>query len=80
MKFVEVKELPKNNKRTYRGELRDRLDEFMKMNLKVAKLEDHGYKSNSIAYRSFHKGVQRWVFPIDVVMRNGEVYLVRRDL
>jgi hypothetical protein len=80
MKFVEVKEVPEKKKRTNRGVLRDYLQEFMKMNLKAVKVEDHGYKSANAAYKSLNAATKRWVFPIDVVIRNGEVYLIRRDI
>ena len=80
MKFVEVKEVPVKKKRSYKGELRDYLQEFMKMNLKSVKVEDHGYKTSNSAYKALHKATKYWVLPIDVVTRNGELYLVRRDI
>lgn len=80
MKFVEVKEVPETYRRTCKGELRDRLQEFMNMNLKVVKIEDHRYKSTSAAYKALHCAVKRWVFPIDVTTRKGEIYLIRRDI
>ena len=79
MKFTEVKEIPTYGRRP-RGIMRERMEEFMKMNLKAVKVEDHGYKNTNVAYKSFHKAAQRWVFPVDLVTRNGEIYLIRRDM
>ena len=79
MKFVEVKEVPQKNRR-YKGELRDRLQEFMNMNVLAVKVENHDYKNTSAAYKSLHNAAKNWVFPIDVVTRNGEIYLIRRDM
>lgn len=79
MKFTEVKEIPEYSRR-YRGVMRDRLEEFMNMNIKAVKVEDHGYKTPEIAYKALHKATKRWALPIDVVTRKGEIFLIRRDI
>lgn len=79
MKFTEVKELP-GKKYVPKFAMRDALNEFMKMNIKAAKLENHGYKNSRNAYTAFYKAAKKWAFPVDVCMRNGEVYLIRRDM
>lgn len=79
MKFVKVDNIPGERVRK-RGEMRDLLDEFMKMNTKSVKVEDHGYKDSKLAYMAFRRAVNRWVYPIDVTLRSGNVYLIRRDI
>jgi hypothetical protein len=80
MKFVEVKEIPGDRRYTAKGELRDRFEEFMKMNVKIVKIENHGYATNRRAYNAFYKSNRNWAYPIDVIFRNDEVYLRRRDI
>lgn len=79
MKFTKVNELP-GKKNTSKFEMRDALNEFMNMNVKIVKLEKHGYKNARNAYAAFYKAARTWTLPIDVCMRNGEVYLIRRDM
>ena len=80
MKFVEIKEIPGDRRYTARSELRDRLEEFVKMNIPIAKVENHGYATNRRAYNAFYKSNRRYAFPVDVIFRNEEVYLRRRDI
>ena len=83
MYFVEVEELPKKATRTgKKGELKTRLDQFMDMRVKIAKLilDDCDYICPVSAYASYADACEYWAFPIDVKMRNGEVYLVRTDM
>lgn len=78
MKFVVVNdELPKKRAR---NEMRDLLNEFMNMGVKVVKIENHGYKTSKLAYLAFRRARDRHAFPIDVTTRNKEVYLIRRDI
>ena len=79
MRFVKVDKVPGDRVRK-RGEMRDLMEEFMKMNAKSVRIDDHGYKTSKLAYMAFRRAVERWVFPIDVRLRNDEVYLVRRDM
>lgn len=79
MRFTEVKEIPGDRVRR-KNEMRDILTEYMNMNIKSVKVEDHGYATTKLAYLAFKRAAERHVFPIDVHMRNGEVYLIRRDM
>lgn len=80
MKFVEVERLPET-RRQYKS-LKNMFDEFLNMNVKMAKVDltEHDYKNISIGYRVLYNSVKRWDVPIKVCMRNGEVYFVRRDI
>lgn len=79
MKFTEVKELPRARRKT---NIRVRLDEFMSMGIKFAKLEyDAGeYKLPKYACGAFNISAKTGGYPIDVKMINGEVYLIRKDM
>lgn len=84
MKFVEVKEVPAkaDTVKRKKGELKLYLDRFMTRDIKIAKVEfsPEEYTAMIGAYNALRRACQRHVFPIDVIMRNGEVYLIRRDL
>lgn len=84
MKFVEVAEVPAkvSNPRRKRGELKLYLERFIQQDIKVAKVDfgPEEYFAMVGAYNSMRLACKRHVLPIDVTMRNGEVYLVRRDL
>lgn len=83
MKFVEVAELPKTNpnKKNRRGVTRDRLDHFMTLNVKMAKVIPNGEYTNNIScYNTLLQSSRAGSYPISVKMRNGEVYLIRRDI
>jgi hypothetical protein len=81
MKFVEVKEVP-NMLRGRRYRLTNYWEEFMKMNVKVVKvdLSEHEYSSIKVARTTFIASIKRGGYPIDVALRKNEVYLVRRDM
>jgi hypothetical protein len=84
MKFVEVAEVPEkvNNTRRKKGELKLYLDRFIQQGIKIAKVEfvpDEYYAMIGV-YNSMRLACKWHVLPIDVTMRKGEVYLVRRDL
>lgn len=84
MTFVEVKEIPAkaNNPRRKKGELKLYLERFIQQNIKIAKVDfgPEDYFAMIGAYNSMRLACKRHVLPIDVTMRNGEVYLVRRDI
>jgi hypothetical protein len=77
MKFVKVNEVPKG---VIARDMNAYLKEFMSMKIKMARVEDHGYKSARIAANCIGSAVKRHVFPIDVRLSGDEVYLVRRDM
>lgn len=83
MCFVVVKELPETGVNPgEKGALKSRLDKFMEMNVKIVKivLDDDDYCCPVSAHSAFNRACESWAFPIDVKMRKGEVYLVRRDM
>ena len=76
MKFVQVEAIPG------RGEnhkLKQAWKEFMGMNVKIAKAElDVGeYASPMVARSVWGVSIKRSGYPIDLKLRNGEIYLVR---
>ena len=79
MKFVEVKEVP--GMRKYHP-LKNKWDEFMAMNVKVAKvdLSEHDYKSAAVAHSVMSISIKRFGYPITVTRRGDEIYLIRRDM
>ena len=77
MKFVKVNEVPKA---AVTRDMNAYLKEFMRMNIKMARVDDHGYKDARVASNCIASAVRRHVFPIDVRLSEGEVYLVRRDI
>lgn len=79
MKFVEVKEMPRMGYK--RNELRARLAEFMRMNVKTVKVEWEGtYMKAAHAQMNIYRAAKNGAFPIDVRRKRDEVYLIRRDM
>lgn len=79
MNFVEVKEVPR---KTFNMDLANRLEEFMKLNIKVAKVDfsKNEYKNVTSAQGSFKQAITRKCLPITATVRNGELYLIRNDM
>lgn len=84
MYFVEVREIPSETYKPKRekGYLKAKLNKFMGMHVKYAKVvfTVYDYIGPVSCYNSYRSAVKRYVFPIDVKMRNGEIYLIRRDI
>ena len=87
MRFVPVEKIPEINypdgeKKCIYKPIRKYIEEFMKIGIKIAKVElnDDEYRDYESARVVFSNAVKRHCFPIDVVIRNKEVYLVRRDI
>ena len=87
MKFVEVKEDPRLKRSTryrcmYRHDIQAFLEEFVNANIKFAKIEyDSGeYGDLSRAYTSIYKAVTFGAHPIECLVRDSVVYLVRTDM
>ena len=80
MKFVKVDKVPMRNQANHR--LRDYFEEFMSANIKIAKVElnDGEYSNPSVARSVLGNSIKRHGFPIDIKLRSGEIYLVRRDI
>jgi hypothetical protein len=81
MKFVEVKEIPSTG-RANRGVLEERLEAFMALGIKYAKVvyDADDYTSPTSCRVAFARACRRYGFPVDAKMINGEVYLIRRDM
>lgn len=79
MKFVEVKELP--GRRKY-NPLDVYFKDFMAMNIKIAKVdfEGNGYKSMKTAQSTLYNSAKKRGYPITIVVRNNEIYFIRRDM
>ena len=79
MKFVQVEAIPG---RKENHKLKAAWKEFMSMNIKIAKAElDIGeYKSPRVAFGVWRLSINRFGYPIDIKMRDGEIYLIRRDM
>lgn len=80
MKLTVVKEVPK--KAAYKSILNGYLAEFMKMNVKVVKINfnDREYKCASSCQSAFRRAAIAGGYPVTVTARNKEVYLIRRDM
>lgn len=80
MFYTKVDELPEKKKT--KKKLRVFLDEFMSENIKMAKVhvKEDDYKHPRYAYTSLLESARNGGYPIDVVMVNGETFLVRRDM
>ena len=80
MKFIEMKEgLP--NTRHYNSLVRY-FEEFMALNVKTVKVE-YGvdeYANPKSAQSTMINSIRRNGFPIQVNVRNGELYLTRKDM
>ena len=79
MKFVKVDKVP--GKKANHS-LRHYWEEFMHMNIKVAKAEIgvQEYKSPDVARTTWAASIKRFGYPIDLTIRKGEIYLIRRDM
>lgn len=79
MKLVQIEYVPeiKQNHR-----LKDAWDEFMGMNVKIAKaeLDTNEYRSVSVAASVWSVSIRRYGYPINVTRRGDEIYLIRRDM
>ena len=79
MTFTKVENVPvKRN----RHNLKDKWDAFMSMNTKVVKIElgSGEYASVSVARGVMAMSLKRYAYPIDIIQRGDELYLVRRDI
>ena len=81
MTFTPVEKLPEKQKNTYKKNT-DMLNEFMKMNVKYARVEysKTDYCSESSVVGSLSKSIRTNMYPIRLKTINGELYLIRKDL
>lgn len=83
MEFVPIKELPKSDwRRNPRRDIRAKLDEFMKMNVKIALVtfNEGEYLSSYSACESLRGCIYRAEYPIAVSSVQDQVYFVRTDI
>lgn len=83
MKFIKVDEVPGVvNMGRINHRLKADWQEFMDMNVKIAKVDltQYNYKNVITARQVIGKSIQKWGYPIDVFKRKDEIYLVRRDM
>lgn len=83
MKLIIVKELPKIKRHKYSyAEMQAKFEEFMKLNVRLAKVEfrEGEYSSIISARNVMARSAATHGFPIKVMMRNYEVYLERLDM
>lgn len=79
MKFTEMKDgLPKRENH----KLNLLLQEFVRMNVKVARidLDEHEYASVAVARGVIGVACKRWCVPVKPKVRDGVLYLVRTDM
>lgn len=62
--------------------LQGELEEFMNMNVEAAEVSfiANEYKSTNSCYSSLYKSIKRFGYPIQVVVRDGKLYLIRKDM
>lgn len=78
MNFIKVESIP--SKAINYG-LEAKFNEFLSMNIKIAKVAYGGhYKNSSTAANVLGNGVRRWGVPIKVMRRGNDVYFVRTDM
>lgn len=84
MQLIEVEELPETERRLERDhkDMRSYLEQFMSMNTKVAWVifEPHEYATVASARATLNRACRNYGYPIDVFVRNGDLYLVRTDM
>lgn len=78
MKLVKVKEMPSRRNNDVQGYL----TEFMQMNVPVVRVDfaSKEYKSVHSAAGSFIKAIKRLNIPAKLMIRDGQVYLIRTDI
>lgn len=76
MKLVAVEKVPEINKK---HKLQKMIEEFANSDAKVVKidLEDGEYKSQAVAYQVIGVAVRRSKRPIEIHMRDGNIFLAK---
>lgn len=79
MKLVFVDSLPKRTTRGWNNKLQQLIEEFAHSSQKIAKIDcgEGAYKSPIVCYSSVRAAAKRANHPVKVVMRQGDVYLVK---
>ena len=81
MNFVKVDGLPVNV-RNKKCDMEARLEEFLNMGAKYARVEFNSleYNSTDSCKGALYHSINHYGLPISVRSINGEVYLIRKDL
>lgn len=82
MRFVEVDEIPERVQRKLYRKISPMLDDFMEASIKYARVETKhdDWSTCGVMYRDLRNAVKNRGYPIQVVQRNGDVYLARKDI
>ena len=82
MKIVKVDTIPNVCKSKPKNNIRKLLEEFLALDTKYARIifEENEYGNIDIARMSIRNSSIRHGFPIGVVFRQSEMYLVRKDM
>ena len=81
MRFTEVKEVPMRSNRRNTLLVKE-LEEFVNMGVKNVKVTftPGEYKNANSCQATLHKAIKREHLPIRVMIRGGDIYLVRTDM
>ena len=83
MRFIRVNEIPESKRcrSHYVYSLKDKIDRFLRMDIPVAKVEYNSgeYTSVNACLNSLQTFCVRNKVPAYVMMRNGEIYIIRTD-
>ena len=86
MKFIEVdfdpRKIPVDTRHRTRGELIDFFDAFLESDKKFVRVEYDAdeYTHPQSAYVSMAERIRKDRLPIKLVMRNGIIYMIRKDI
>ena len=84
MIFIEIEELPETERRIAHEYKRNKeyFEKFMAMNVKFAWVifEPHEYVNTLSARLTLRRSCRRFGYPIDVCVRNDDLYFVRTDM
>ena len=79
MRFTVVEKVPG---KAIKKNLRHIFDEFVNMDVKFAKFEfnENEYKHANSAYNNLTRAARKYGYPVNVHVRENEVYFERRDI
>ena len=87
MRFIEVKEIPENGgkgskKRVSYHRLDKELEEFMRMNVKYAKVVfgENEYANSNACRNNMKRACKYHGYPIKTIERGHDIYFMRTDI
>lgn len=82
IKLTPVEELPKVRNVPHQHDLCKIFDEFMSMPNKIVRVEldINSYTNIKAAYASFNQSAVNYCYPIKVVLRQGDIYFVKKNI